>query len=134
MLGRPDPDDATRHQLAARATVPTGEKLRITTHCVDRFWERAAVGCTTFRAARARLVQLVETVGEVQPSRPGWTQVADGSWLALGPDIGLVLNGKYATTCLARGGLPDGARRHRNLQRRKQRRRRARERRDGERW
>lgn len=109
------PRDEERYRVAGRADFE-GEPIWFTTHCVDRFWERAAVGCTSFRSARDRLVVLVETIG-LSSRAPEWAGPIDGVWVALGPDVGIVLDKRRAVTCLARGYTGDHVRAKRNKRR-----------------
>ena len=67
---RPDPD-APRGRIAGWIVLSDGERLGVTVHCVDRWWERAAVGCTGFRRALTHLQQVAAAVGAEAP-RPEW--------------------------------------------------------------
>jgi hypothetical protein len=81
-----------------------------TTHCVDRFWERAASGCTTFRAALERLRRLASQAGAFADP-PEWAgELAAERYVALGDAAGLVvIRGELAVTCLARGIIGDAS-------------------------
>jgi hypothetical protein len=118
-IGRPDPDRARGHLAAGRIALADGRELRVTTHCVDRFWERAASGCTTFAAALARLRALAAQAGTVGPAPPWAGDVGADQWIALTDDIGLVVHRGRAVTCLVRGGMSDAARAQRNARRRR---------------
>ena len=129
-IGRPNPDPGERNDYAVRLVLIDGETLWATTHCVDRFWERAASSETTFRAARARLLVLAGEHGR-RVGRPGWIDddiTGEEAWLALSDDVVLLIWGGVARTCLTRGTLPYGERRRRRAERRRlraERRRRA---------
>ena len=88
---RRDPDDR-RVRIVGHVLLASGERVAVTAHCVDRFWERAAVGCTLFRYALGRLQELASTIGEQAP-RPDWAGPPEPGerWIALGPDVGLVI-------------------------------------------
>jgi hypothetical protein len=106
-----------------RLVLADGEVLWATTHCVDRFWERAAASETTFRAARARLLVLAREHGR-RAERPGWVDddiTGEEAWLALADDVALLVYGGVARTCLTRGTLPYGERRRRRAERRRRR-------------
>ena len=103
--GYPNPDpERPRGQIAGWIVLADGERLAVTVHCIDRYWERAAVGCTLFRYALTRLQQLAAAIGAEGP-RPDWAgpEVTGERWIALGPDVGLVAGRRAAVTCLARG-------------------------------
>jgi hypothetical protein len=114
----PDPDEP-RGRIAGWIVLADGERLAVTVHCVDRFWERAAVGCTLFRHALARLQELAAAVGADAP-RPEWAgpEVASERWIALGPDVGLVAGRYAAVTCLVRGMASSRPRRRKRRRRR----------------
>ena len=98
-IGRPNPDPGERNDYAVRLVLIDGETLWATTHCVDRFWERAASSETTFRAARARLLVLAGEHGR-RVGRPGWIDddiTGEEAWLALSDDVVLLIWGGVAT-------------------------------------
>lgn len=120
------PADSERYRIAGALEILTsdgGLSLRVTTHCVDRFWERAAVGATTFADARARLQLLTREIGEMSDVAPDWVYNCDDElkWILLGPDVVLMVDRRLAVTCLSRGSFSDAARTSRNLVRRKRR-------------
>jgi hypothetical protein len=120
-IGRPNPDRNERHDFAVRLVLVDGESVWATTHCVDRFWERAASSETTFRAARARLLILAREHGH-RAQRPAWLQddiCGEHGWLALSEDVVLLLYDGVARTCLTRGTLPGSERRLRRARRRR---------------
>jgi hypothetical protein len=122
-IGRPNPDPDERHRYAARLMLVDGESLWVTTHCVDRFWERAASSETTFRAARARLLILAREYGH-RVQRPTWIDdeiKGEDGWLALSEDVVLLIYAGVARTCLTRGTLPASERRCRRAERRRRR-------------
>jgi hypothetical protein len=94
--------------------------MLVTTHCVERFWERAASGCTTFRAALGRLRRLAGQTGAFAEP-PVWAgELVVVRYVALGDDAGLVVvRGELAVTCLARGVIGDAVRARRNRARRR---------------
>jgi hypothetical protein len=111
-IGRPNPDPDNRQRLAARLVLPDGERLYATTHCVDRFWERAASSESTFHAARARLLILVQAHG-CWTGQPAWFDGrvdADVRWLAIGEDVALLVIDGLARTCMTRGAFLRGRR------------------------
>src|SRR4051794_31225419 len=65
--GRPDPGPDRAWTIAREITLPDGHRVPVTTHSVDRFWERAAGGCVNFKSALARLRQLAEHIGAEAP-------------------------------------------------------------------
>jgi hypothetical protein len=96
--------------------------LPVTTHCVDRFWEGAAGGCVSFKAALERLRLLAGQLG-VETRPPEWAgEVHCDRYIALGEDVGLLVVGKRAVTCIARGSISDGVRDWRNQKRPRRRR------------
>jgi hypothetical protein len=120
-IGRPNPDPDERHQFAARLVLADGELLWATTHCVDRFWERAASSETTFRAARERLRTLAREHGR-RAERPVWLDDdlhGEHAWVALGEDVVLLIYDGVARTCMTRGTLPGSERRRRRAKRRR---------------
>jgi hypothetical protein len=120
--GRPDPRPDRAWTIAGEITLADGQHVAVTTHCVDRFWERAAGGCANFKSALARLQQLAEQIGVDAPA-PDWAGEARcDRYIALGDDIGLLIVNTRAVTCIARGSISDAARDWRN-QRRPSRRR-----------
>lgn len=120
--GRPDPRSGRGWTTAGEITLTDGQKLPVTTHCVDRFWERAAAGCVNFRAALERLRVLATQLGVDAPP-PDWAgEVHCNRYIALGDDIGLLVVGKRAVTCIVRGSISDGARDGRNQKRPRRRR------------
>jgi hypothetical protein len=99
---------------AGEIRLAEGQTVVVTTHCVDRFWERAAGGCVNFNAALARLRLLADRIG-VEAPPPQWAgDVRCDRYIALGDDIGLVVVNKRAVTCIARGSISDAARDWRN--------------------
>lgn len=102
--------------IAGRVRLSDGRVVQLTTHCVDRFWERAAVGSVRFRDALDRLTQLASSVGEAADERPDWAHEkshrSGAWWLYLGPDVALCIEGRVAVTCLVRG-MSSSQRRHR---------------------
>jgi hypothetical protein len=89
----------------------------VTTHCVDRFWERAAGGCVTFKAALTRLCLLAEQI-RAEATPPDWAgEVHCDRYIALGDDIGLLVVDRRAVTCIARGSMSDAKRDWRNHKR-----------------
>jgi len=127
--GRPAPDTESTTRIVGRVTLPDGTVFLVTTHCVDRFWERAAVGCVRFRDALARLGVLCAQVGELR-APPGWVRGEVGDKVvALGPDVVLVVDRHKVVTCLTRGSLADEIRRSRNRKARRRRRARSKRRR-----
>jgi hypothetical protein len=119
-IGRPNPDPDRQNAIAGRIVLADGTRLMVTTHCVDRFWERAASGCTTFRAALEHLRRLASQTGAFADP-PAWAgELAAGRYVALGNDVGLVVvRGELAVTCLARGIIGDAVRELRNRARRR---------------
>jgi hypothetical protein len=88
-------------------------------HCVNRFWERGAMGCVRFADALARLRLLATQIG-AWVERPDWvgsTREDAKTWIALGPDLVLLVKEDVALTCLARGSVSDAARANRNRKR-----------------
>ena len=71
----------------AKLALANGETVPVTTHCVDRFWERAAGGCTNFRAALARLWLLADQIEAmsitVDASNRGYRNVDEDQLVAL---------------------------------------------------
>lgn len=117
--GYPTPDPRQpRGVIVGSIVLADGTQLKVTAHCVDRFWERAATGCTQFRSALARLQALARAIG-IEEARPGWAgpSRAGERWIALGPEIGLVAARSAAVTCLVRG--QDGRATARRRRRRK---------------
>jgi hypothetical protein len=112
--GYPAPRPDGHGRIAGHITLVNGERLAVTIHCVDRFWERAAVGSTLFRHAFFRLQRLASEIGSEGPWL-SWARTTDPPpgqrWIALGPDVGLVVVKRTAVTCLARGSR--GHTRHR---------------------
>ena len=118
-IGRPNPDPDDRGRIAAHLELPGGEVLLATTHCIDRYWERAAAGCTRFTDAEERLKTLAAEIGAFAPA-PAWAGGVRGRWLSLGPDVGLVVERRCALTCPTRGSMSDPIRRRRNTRRQAQ--------------
>ena len=86
----------------------------MTVHCVDRFWERAASGCTTFAAALQRLRVLAARFG-ADAEAPLWAGELDAdAYVELGADVGLVVRQGRAVTCVVRGGISETVRDRRN--------------------
>jgi hypothetical protein len=107
--------------IAGTVRLPDGERLRVTVHCVDRFWERVSLGSVRFSDAQDRLRTLVATAGEWREP-PTWLPVVHGRYLALGDDIGLIVRRDIAITCVARGGfMSDENRAKRNSYKRSKR-------------
>lgn len=117
-LGRPNPDPDRRAIPAGRITLADQtSSFIVTTHCVDRFWERAAAGCAQFADALERLQQLSAQIGTLA-ERPDWlADVTADALVSLGPDVVLVIQNKRAITCLVRSGVSDAARQTRNAKR-----------------
>ena len=119
--GYPSPDpDEPRGRIAGWIVLADGERLPVTVHCVDRFWERAAAGCTLFRHALTRMQQLAAAVGAQAP-RPQWAgpEVQGERWIALGDDVGLIVRRNAAVTCLVRGITPERPGRRQRRRRRR---------------
>lgn len=109
-IGRPSPDQDRTTEIAGRIEPADGSGLLVTTHCVDRFWERAASGCTNFRAALERLRLLAGQFGEVTAA-PGWAGTLDADrYVAVSDDIGLIVRDDWAVTCVVHGGIGDRSR------------------------
>jgi hypothetical protein len=107
---------------ASEITLADGASVPVTTHCVDRFWERAAGGCVNFKAALTRLCLLAAQIGTDAPP-PDWAgEVHCDRYIALGDDVGLLVVDKRAVTCIARGSMSDGKRDWRNHKRPRRRR------------
>ena len=118
-FGRPNPKPDERGRIAAHLELSGGEVLVATTHCIDRYWKRAAAGCTRFADAEDRLKTLAAKIGTFAPA-PAWAGAVRGRGLSLGPDVGLVVELRCAVTCLTRGSMPDQIRERRNARRQAQ--------------
>jgi hypothetical protein len=119
-IGRPRVHGPGTGDLAGEIELADGRRIAVTVHCVDRFWERGAIGCVRFADALARLQLLAGRIGEVV-DRPDWAgpRATAETCIALGPDLVLLVKGGVARTCLARGSVSDAARASRNQRRRR---------------
>ena len=116
--GRPDPyHEHSREPVGTLVLADGNTSFVVTAHCVDRFWERAAIGCSRFPDALARLKLITSQVGTLTDPPPWLTGVEADAIVALGPDIVLIVKRKSVVTCLARGGISDAARAARNARR-----------------
>jgi hypothetical protein len=89
--GRPDPSQGRGWTTAGEITLADGQSVPVTTHCVDRFWERAAAGYVNLTAALERLRLLAEQLGADAPP-PDWAGKARcDRYIALGDDVGLLI-------------------------------------------
>lgn len=111
--------------VIGKITLADGQRLYITDHCVERFWQRAAPGFPQRKHAHSRLWLLSRAIGAFEEP-PAWAGEPEKfeRWVALGPDVGLVVSDRCAVTCLARGAMRADRRAARN--RRRQQRARAR--------
>lgn len=119
-IGRPRIHGPGTGELAGEIVLADGQRVAVTVHCVDRFWERGASGCVRFADALARLRLLAMEIGE-KVDAPSWVGVAEDGvdWVAIGPDLVLLVKRGVALTCLARGSVSDAARASRNRRRRR---------------
>lgn len=87
---------------AGRVKLADGKTIRLRTHCVDRFWERVAIGCVNFNMARERLTILLSQ--SELTDLPDWvrSQRLRDKWVPLTDEIGVVVSGGRAITCLVK--------------------------------
>lgn len=136
---RPGPDPRGRGRGRARGAGAV-KPVKVTTHAVERYRERVKPALT-YDQAFEDVVRMLRQHATFIDELPGWAwQLPDGIELdeellrdfaavaLIGGDIALPLIDKgdvlLAVTCLARSGLPDGARRHVNMTKQRRRRRR----------
>lgn len=108
--------------LACTIDLVDGTTLRVTTHCVDRFWERVVAGSARFHDAANKLITLAAQVGEYAEN-PAWYPPIEGDYVSLGPDFGLIVRGDVAVTCISRGGYMSDTRRERQNERKREKKR-----------
>jgi hypothetical protein len=106
----PVPNPETQHLLAGQLALADGTRLKATVHCDDRFWERAGKGCENFAEALERLQRLTSLIA-VEAQWPDWKKGQHrGRWIALGPEVGLIVYKRSALTCYARGNRKQSSR------------------------